>query len=286
MDAPPARESISPFLHAAEVARDAGVRVPQVFASDIAAGWMALEDLGSTTFLQALNQANAPALYQAAWDSLLPWQCATRPDVFPSYDTHRLRQEVDLLRPWYFERHCGATLRADEQQVLEQASALIVERCVHQPQVYVHRDFHSRNLMVLPDDQGLGVLDFQDAVIGPITYDPVSLLRDAYVQWDEAQQIDWLIRYWEQARAKGLPVNADFGEFYRDFEWMGLQRHLKVLGIFARLHYRDAKEHYLNDIPVVLDYTMKVLQRYNELGPLRVVFERVLGTRPEVGYTF
>lgn len=289
MDAPPPMEDCRPFVHAAEVFAQAGLRVPTVHAADLDQGFLLLDDLGSTTYLARLTPANAPKLYGAAAESLVRLQLASRPGVFPDYDAALLGRELALFPEWYLGRHRGVQLDAKDAAVLERSFALLLTNNLAQPKVYVHRDYHSRNLMVLADGDEPGVLDFQDAVHGPITYDLVSLLRDAYVSWDEEWVLDWAIRYWERARRAGLPVAADFGEFYRDFEWMGLQRHLKVLGIFARLYHRDGKDRYLADLPLVRHYVLQVLRRYGEFAPLLDLFERLDpdadGGR-QVGYTF
>ena len=197
-----------------------------------------------------------------------------------------LLRELRLYPEWYVARHKGVVLDAAEAATLEAAFATLVDAVLAQPRVTVHRDFHSRNLMVLPGSRNPGILDFQDAVHGAITYDLVSLLRDAYVSWEEDRVLDWAIRYWERARAAGLPVPEQFGDFYRDFEWMGLQRHLKVLGIFARLYHRDGKDRYLADLPRVLQYVRETARRYSALGPLARLVDRIEGAGPTVGYTF
>jgi N-acetylmuramate 1-kinase len=195
-------------------------------------------------------------------------------------------RELMLFPDWYLGRHKGIELSDAQRQVLHAAFDTILANNLAQPPVFVHRDYHSRNLMVLAPDRNPGILDFQDAVFGPITYDLVSLLRDAYIRWDEQQVLDWAIRYWELARAEGLPVNREFDAFYRDFEWMGLQRHLKVLGIFARLCHRDGKDNYLKDMPLVLDYVLQVLRRYVDLAPLARLVQDIEQRRPLAGYTF
>ncbi len=282
MDAPPPQEDTRPFLHAARVLKESGVSVPEVLASDTSQGFLLLEDFGSATFLGRLkaDAAAAPALYQDAWRALVTMQRASAPGQFPAYSRELLLRELMLFPDWYLARHKDVRLDAEESRVLQAAFDRILASNLAQPSVFVHRDYHSRNLMVLPDERNPGILDFQDAVYGPITYDLVSLLRDAYIRWDEAQVLDWAIRYWQAARAAGLPVAADFSDFYRDFEWMGLQRHLKVLGIFARLFYRDGKAAYLDDMPLVLDYVRQVVRRYVELAPLARLIEAIEERRP------
>jgi N-acetylmuramate 1-kinase len=300
MDAPPPMEDCRPFVHAAGVLAAAGVSVPAVLEADLARGFLLLTDFGTTTYLDRLDESSAPALYRDATRALVRIQQASRPGVFPDYDRELLLREATLYPEWYVARHKGVSLSEDERRVLGEAFELIVRSNLAQPRVFVHRDYHSRNLMVLPqtDDSGSagaagaagpgnpGILDFQDAVHGPLTYDLVSLLRDAYLRWDEERVIDWAVRYWEQARAASLPVPADFGEFYRDFEWMGLQRHLKVLGIFARLSHRDGKDRYLADLPRVLGYVLPVVSRYSALGPLARLIDHVENRSAKAGYTF
>jgi len=277
MDAPPEKEDCRPFLHVARLFAVAGAHVPAIHAQEPKAGFLLLEDLGHATFLDEFNRQADPApLYAAATDALLRIQLASRDEVLPEYDRALLERELRLFPDWYIARQLRRELTPAEKQVLDAAFELLLANNLAQPRVFVHRDYHSRNLMVctpLP-----GVLDFQDAVHGPITYDLVSLFRDAYVRWDEAQVLDWVVRYWEKARKAGLPVRADFTEFYRDFEWMGAQRQLKVVGIFARLCHRDGKERYLADIPRVLDYLLATCRRYRELAPLAQLLERLAST--------
>jgi aminoglycoside/choline kinase family phosphotransferase len=202
----------------------------------------------------------------------------------PPYDAALLRRELDLFPDWYLARHLGASLTPSQKDTLERAFALIIASNLAQPQVFVHRDYMPRNLMV--SEPNPGILDFQDAVYGPITYDVASLFKDAFISWEEEAVLDWTVRYWEKARAAGLPVDADFGAFYRDLEWMGLQRHLKVLGIFARLRYRDGKSGYLEDAPRFVAYVRAVAHRYRALGPLLVLLDELEGRAAGVGYTF
>ena len=213
--------------------------------------------------------ANAKRLYGAATDALIKIQRASREDELPPYDETLLRRELNLFPEWYIAKHLGITLTEKQQAKLEEVFSRIVANNLAQPQVYVHRDYHSRNLMVTEPNPG--ILDFQDAVYGPITYDLVSLFKDAYIEWEEADIIDWLIAYWEKARRAGLPVHDDFGEFYRDYEMMGVQRHIKVLGIFARLYHRDGKAGYLKDMPLVMKYLRAACERYIDLKPLLVL---------------
>lgn len=290
MDIPPSPEEAQRFVALADFFRHAGLRTPRVLECDAAKGFLLIEDLGTTTLLdvaQSLDPARAAGLYRAATTSLIALQALGPAPLVPPYDRAFMRRELDLFSQWYVERQCAAQLSDEERQQLARCEALILDTCTAQPSVLMHRDYHSRNLMVSePIDAAPGVLDFQDAVWGPVTYDLVSLLRDAYIEWDEEVQIDWAVRYWERARKAGLPVSRDFGEFWRDFEWMGLQRHLKILGIFSRLHHRDGKDGYLQDIPRVWRYAHHVAARYQGLGPLAHLLERLAGTQRESGYTF
>jgi aminoglycoside/choline kinase family phosphotransferase len=286
MDAPPQHERCEPFVSVARILAESGLAVPTVLAQDLEQGFLLLEDFGDQTYLQALTEANAGDLYGAATHSLVRLQRASRSGVFPDYDRTLLERELGLYPDWYVTHHKGRTLSAQQQAELQRGFTLLVDACLAQPQVFVHRDWHSRNLMVLDDGRTPGVLDFQDAVYGPITYDLVSLLRDAYIDWPEERQIDWVIRYWEAARAAALPVAADFGAFYRDFEWMGLQRQIKVLGIFARLHHRDGKARYLADLPRVLNYALSTARRYGALSGLLRVLESVENAQAQAAYTF
>ncbi len=266
MDAPPDKEDCRPFVRVARMLADAGVHAPGILAQDLGSGFLLLTDLGTRTYLEELNAGNAPQLLADATDALLRWQLATRAGELPPYDEALLRREMNLFAEWYVQRHLGKTLTREQTQTLENIFRLLVDSALAQPRVYVHRDYMPRNLMVCEPNPG--VLDFQDAVLGPIAYDMVSLLRDAFISWDEERVLDWSVRYWERAKGAGLPVAADFGEFWRAFEWMGLQRHLKVLGIFARINYRDGKPKYLADTPRFIGYARDVTRRYAALAPL------------------
>ena len=266
MDAPPDKEDCRPFVHVARLLREAGLNAPEVLAQDLAQGFLLLSDLGTRTYLQELGAGNAVQLFGDATEALVRWQLATRPGQLPPYDEALLRREMNLFPEWYIERHLRKTLAQEEKQSLEGIFRLLVQSALAQPAVYVHRDYMPRNLMVCEPNPG--VLDFQDAVLGPITYDVASLFRDAFVSWEDAQVLDWSVRYWERAKRAGLPVEQDFGEFWRAFEWMGLQRHLKVLGIFARINYRDGKPKYLEDTPRFIAYARSVAARYGALAPL------------------
>jgi len=284
MDAPPQHEDCRPFLHIARLFEEAGTHVPHVYAQDLQQGFLLLSDLGNTTYLQALGAGTARELYGAATDALLKIQLASRENELPPYDEALLMREMRLFPEWYIARHLNLTLTDKQHARLEEVFARIIANNLAQPRVYVHRDYHSRNLML--SEPNPGILDFQDAVYGPITYDLASLFKDAYIRWEEEEIMDWLIRYWEQARKAGLPVRADFGEFYRDYEWMGVQRHLKVLGIFARLCHRDGKDGYLKDLPLVMDYLRAACVRYVDLKPLLNLLDELEPRDNQTGYTF
>lgn len=284
MDAPPSHEDCEPFVCIAELFAKAGLNVPHVLEQDLKQGFLLLTDLGDRTFLDALTSENASDLYRDAYMALVKLQSASKPGVLPAYDEALLTREMMLFPDWYVAKHLAVELDADQRQVLEKTFGLLNRNILGQGQVYVHRDYHSRNLMVC--DVNPGVLDFQDAVYGPVTYDLVSLLKDAYIAWPEEQMLDWTVRYWQGARKAQLPVPTDFSEFYRDFEWMGAQRHIKILGIFARLYHRDGKENYLKDMPLVMDYLRRVCARYIELRPLLRLLDQLHDNKPEVGYTF
>ena len=273
MDAPPPQEDCRPFVHVATLMAQAGLHVPTVVAADLDAGFLLLSDLGNTTYLAALNAGNADRLFGDAIDALVRWQLASREGVLPPYDESLLRREMDLFPEWYVGRHLGLSLSAAQRESLHSMFTLITAGNLAQPRVFVHRDYMPRNLMV--GDPNPGILDFQDAVHGPISYDVASLFKDAFISWEEGQVLDWTVRYWEKARKAGLPVRPDFGEFYRDFEWMGLQRHLKVLGIFARICHRDGKPHYVKDTPRFLGYARAVAQRYGALSPLLRLLDEI-----------
>ncbi|MDR2219588.1 MAG: phosphotransferase [Methylobacillus sp.] len=284
MDAPPQHEDCRPFVHVAAVFGAAGVNVPRVLAQDLEQGFLLLSDLGNTTYLNALNETNAADLYNDATDALIRIQSASRKGEFPEYGEALLTREMQLFPDWYVARHLKLTLDDKQQAVMQQTFATLNCNILAQGQVYVHRDYHSRNLMLCDDNPG--ILDFQDAVHGAITYDLASLFKDAYICWEEEQVLDWTVRYWEKARKAGLPVPLDFAEFYRDFEWMGAQRHIKVLGIFARLYHRDGKDGYLKDMPLVMNYLRRACERYAELRPLLRLLDQLEDRQPQFGYTF
>jgi N-acetylmuramate 1-kinase len=301
MDAPPDKENCQPFVDVAALMKAAGLRVPDILAWDAPKGFLLLTDLGEHTWMSQIDpevpEANFER-YMQATDALLAWQLASRPGVLPAYDEPLLRRELQLFPDWYLGQHKAVNLAGKDAEVLSRAFDSIVKRCLATPSVYVHRDFMPRNLMLSPDGdstscapaQRLGVLDFQDAVYGPITYDIASLMRDAFLSWEEDFVLEITIRYWEKARKAGLmdfeDWHADFGAFYRAVEWMGLQRHLKVAGIFARLTLRDGKSKYLADAPRFIHYIRNTAHRYRELGPLLKVIDQVEGFEAASGYAF
>jgi aminoglycoside/choline kinase family phosphotransferase len=285
MDAPPSHEDCRPWLHVQALFRDAGVHVPEVLATDLEQGFLLLSDLGSTTYLAAFDADNTVPLYRDAIDSLVRIQAGSRTGELPPYDRALLQRELDLFPDWYVAKHLKIELSDAQREALADAFDKILAVNLAEPQVYVHRDYHSRNLMVVAG-RNPGIIDFQDAVYGPISYDLVSLFKDAYVEWPEDLVLDWVARYWEKARKAGLPVRADFGDFYRDYEWMGVQRHIKVLGIFARLYHRDGKDGYLKDMPLVAKYLRAACERYRELAPLLKLLDQLENRQAQVGYTF
>ncbi len=284
MDAPPDKEDVRPFLKVTTLMAGAGVHAPRVVAEDVSNGYLLLTDLGTQTYLDVINEANAHDLFMAAIDTLIKWQLASAPGVLPPYDDALLRRELSLFPDWYVAKHLQVVLTDKQQTMLNKMFDLIIRNNLAQASVYVHRDYMPRNLMISTPNPG--VLDYQDAVYGPISYDVASLFRDAFLSWPEARVIDWVARYWDKARAAGLPVPEDFGQFYRDVEWMGLQRHLKVLGIFARINYRDGKPKYLADTPRFINYVREVGARYDDLRPLIRLLDELEGKKHQVGYTF
>ncbi|HSN34074.1 MAG TPA: phosphotransferase [Ideonella sp.] len=291
MDAPPALEDCAPFVRVAHALREAGLNGPEVLDWNRADGFLLLSDLGEQPYLAALqaaqrdgDAARADRLMRDAIAALVQWQTGVDASALPPYDDALLRRELALFPEWCVARERGVTWGEAERRVWDAACDALVHSALAQPTVAVHRDYMPRNLMIA--DPNPGILDFQDAVRGPISYDIASLLRDAFVSWDEAQEIDWAVRYWEAARAAALPVDADFGEFWRRLEWMGLQRHLKVLGIFCRLKHRDAKPKYAEDLPRFFRYADRVVVRYRELAPLARLLEALSGVERRAGYTF
>ena len=290
MDAPPPQEDCAPFVKVAQLLLGAGLNAPKILAQDLSNGFLLLSDLGDTTYLSQLNAqrdniSHAQKLYSDATNALIKMQLASQADALPAYDEALLTREMQLFPDWYIAKHLGVTLNAEQQAVLTNTFNVLNQNILTQGKVTVHRDYHSRNLMVT-EANNPGVLDFQDAVYGAVTYDLVSLLKDAYIEWDEEQIIDWAVRYWQPAKKAGLPVHEDFSEFYRDFEWMGAQRHIKVLGIFARLSHRDGKDAYLKDMPLVMRYLRKVCERYVELRPMLRLLNQLENVKPQEGFTF
>jgi len=287
MDAPPDKEDCQPFIHVAGLLAKADLAAPRVLDKDLDNGFLVLTDLGRIGYLDALNAdlSLADLLIRPVLDALVKWQLASKASTLPPYDAHLLRRELDLFPEWFIGRHLGYQLSDDEKSMLDRTFKFLINSALAQPKVFVHRDFMPRNLMVVESAARLtpGIIDFQDAVYGPISYDVVSLFRDAFISWEEEQEIDWVVRYWEKARAAGLPVRADFGEFWRDYELMGLQRHLKVLGIFCRLKYRDGKDKYSEDLPRFMNYARKTAGRYVALKPLLNLLDALEGNTLQEG---
>jgi len=285
MDAPPEREDSSAFVHVAGLFREAGLNVPEVFATDLPRGYLLLGDLGTRPYLDELREGrDVDRLFGDATTALVRWQEASRPGVLPEYDEARLRRELELFPEWFVGRHLGVQLDTARRAALEGVFARVLANNLAQARVFVHRDYMPRNLMVCEPNPG--ILDFQDAVHGPISYDIACLYRDAFLTWEEERVLDGTIRYWEKARAARLPVPSDFAGFWRDVEWMGVQRHLKVLGIFARLHYRDGKAGYLEDTPRFEGYVRHAAARYDELAFLGELLDELAGRAREVRHTF
>ncbi len=292
MDAPPPHEDCRPFVHVCALLQETGVNVPRILAQDLQAGLLLLSDLGETTYYQRIHAGLADvelqAIYRDALAALATLQRA-RTDGLPAYDAQRLGDELELFPAWYADRHCQMPLEAADRRTLDEAFGVLVQHNAAQPTVLVHRDFHSPNLMrcdAPAHGANPGVIDFQDAVVGPISYDLASLVTDARTTWEEPQQLDWAIRYWEIARQAGLPVPADFADFHRDYEWMSLQRNLRILGVFARLNHRDGKAAYLQHMPRVNAYVRQVASRYRPFLPLMRLLDRLDGRAASVGYTF
>jgi aminoglycoside/choline kinase family phosphotransferase len=295
MDAPPDKENCEPFVRIARLMLDAGLYAPRILAWDEPQGFMLLDDIGSQTMMDVIHRDDPQAnhdLYMRALDALLTLQQSSRPGVLPAYDEALLQRELSLFPDWYLTQHRQLHIDSTQREMLDKTFQTIVQRNLAAPSVYVHRDFMPRNLMMPhdPAEQRLGVLDFQDAVYGPITYDIASLMRDAFLTWEEDVVLDVTIRYWERARKLGLmdfeDWHNDFGAFYRAVEWMGLQRHLKVAGIFARLTLRDGKPKYLADAPRFINYIRSTASRYTELTPLLRLIDKIEGTEPAISLAF
>ncbi|MFA6986144.1 MAG: phosphotransferase [Arenimonas sp.] len=277
MDAPPEQEDIRPWLDIAQRLNAAGLHAPHVHAADAELGFVLMSDLGGRLYLPELNQGSAKSLYGDALDALLVMQTKIDSSDLPPYDEQRLVAEMELLPEWFLQRHLGYTPECEEWDVIESAFRALVDSAQRQEQVFVHRDYHSRNLLIC-ESNNPGILDFQDAVRGPITYDLVSLLRDCYIAWPDEDVYRWAEEYRLKLVAAGV-TQVDAATFRRGFDLIGLQRHIKVLGIFCRLWYRDGKRGYLNDLPLVWQYTKQIGSRYEETAPLIALIERILGDR-------
>ena len=274
MDAPPEKEDTAPFIGVSQRLFAAGLNVPRVLEADTERGFLLLTDLGARSYLAALDEHSVEVLYGDALAALLAMQGRASTSALPPYDRSLLRAEMELFRHWYLERQLGLRLSAGQQQALDMTFELLAESALAQPQVFVHRDYHSRNLMVTQENNP-GILDFQDAVRGPVTYDLVSLLRDCYIAWPRERVEGWALRYLRDAIAAGVVADIDQTTWLRWFDWMGVQRHLKASGIFARLNLRDAKPGYLSDIPRTLGYVREVSGRYGELEGLHALLDEI-----------
>jgi N-acetylmuramate 1-kinase len=273
MDAPPPQEDCRPFVRIAGLLADAGVHVPHIIAQDLQRGFLLLPDMGTETWLTVLNEDNADERFNRAIDALIRIQRISQPNVLPVYDEALLRRELELFPEWYLKRHLGIEVDAALRAELDAIFDLLVARALRQGQVYVHRDYMPRNLM--DSDPDPGILDFQDAVYGPVSYDVTSLFKDAFISWPEPRVVGWLELYWQRARAAALPVPASFDEFLHDCDLMGAQRHIKVIGIFARICHRDGKPKYLQDVPRFVAYLRTVIARRDELAPLAALLDRL-----------
>lgn len=276
VDAPPARESCSAYIRVAGLLHDAGLNAPRIIAADIDNGFLLVTDLGERTVADTIDDTNADELFAAAIDALVRWQCATVAGRLPPYDRALLERELDLFPAWYLDRHLGIQLTGKAAEDWGTCRRLLIASAQAQPQVFVHRDYIPRNLVV--SDPNPGIVDFQDAVVGPVSYDAVSLFKDAFRSWPEERIRGWRRQYWEAARRAGVPVQQEYAEFERAFDWTGLQRHLKVLGLFARLNYRDGKPRYLGEIPRFMRYARGVAGRYREFAPLLALFDSLAGS--------
>ncbi len=273
MDAPPSREDVKPFIRVTNLLEQTGINVPTLYAEDIVNGFLLLGDLGSQDYLQALNNNSADHLYADAIDTIVTLQLNICSNVdLPLYDRKLLMQEMALFQEWFLEQHLAINLSAEDKESLQQAFSLLANSALSQPQAFVHRDYHSRNLMVCSNNNP-GVIDYQDAVWGPVSYDLVSLLRDCYIQWPEATLYRWLNNYYQQAHDKGL-LECEEQRFIEWFDLMGMQRHLKAIGIFSRLNHRDNKPEYMKDIPRTLGYILSILRKYPQFLPLSRLFEK------------
>ena len=287
MDAPPAREDVRPFVHVAGLITRAGLHAPQVLEADLEHGFLLLSDLGRTLYLPALQEASparADELMREAMAALVRFQCGVPAAELPVFGATTLHEELSLFPQWCVQQEFGLQWTAAQHAQWEQLCELLVAAAVAQPVVAAHRDWMPRNLLVA--DPNPGILDFQDAAAGPLAYDVVSMLRDAFLSWEEEREIDWAVRYWEAARRALLPVPADFAEFWRALEWVGLQRHLRILGVFCRLKHRDGKPGYAEDLPRFFGYCTRVALRYRELADLLRLLEPMSQGAVRAGYTF
>jgi aminoglycoside/choline kinase family phosphotransferase len=269
MDAPPDKESISEFIAIGKKLFKDNINVPDLYEVNINDGFILMSDFGNTTYLEAFSFDDPLSLYRVALDSLFDIQNNCHYENLPSYSESLLAKEMRLFHDWYLIKYKKIILKDKESKALDEVIQLIVLSNLNQPQLFVHRDFHCRNLMFIDRNKAPGIIDFQDAVNGPITYDLASLLKDAYYELEEDLVIDLLVRYWGRLKEANLIKNNDFSDFYKSFEWMGVQRHMKILGIFVRLSIRDGKDQYLDDIRLVENYLLTTTKRYSVLFPLR-----------------
>lgn len=275
MDAPPPQENCKPFVDIAFLLAKSGINVPKIYAEDLERGFLLLNDLGNKTYLDVIDSENADALFSDALQALLAFQQLPMVAPLPSYDVALLRRELELFPEWYVKRELGVELDSTQQQQWQRISDLLIDSALAQPKVLVHRDYMPRNLML--SEPNPGVLDFQDAVYGPVTYDVTCLFKDAFLSWPEERVRGWLESYWQQASALNIPVQPDFEDFLRASDLMGVQRHLKVVGIFARICHRDGKPRYLADVPRFFSYIEAVIARRPELAELQALFTSLRG---------
>ncbi|QKV66636.1 phosphotransferase [Pseudomonas sp. 43A] len=278
MDAPPPQENCKPFVDIAFLLAKSGINVPKIYAEDLERGFLLLNDLGNKTYLDVIDGENADALFDEALQALLAFQQLPMVAPLPSYDVALLRRELELFPEWYVKRELGIEFDAVQQQQWQHISDLLIDSALAQPKVLVHRDYMPRNLML--SEPNPGVLDFQDAVYGPVTYDVTCLFKDAFLSWPEERVRGWLENYWQQASALNIPVQPDFEDFLRASDLMGVQRHLKVIGIFARICHRDGKPRYLADVPRFFSYIEAVIARRPELAELQALFTSLRGGAP------
>jgi aminoglycoside/choline kinase family phosphotransferase len=275
MDAPPQNESIETFLNISQILNSINVNVPDIYEKDIALGFILMQDFGSDTYLDVLNDDNQQSLYSDSIESLIQMQKLVKKDLCQDYTQRILFDEMSLFIEWYLKKYKKIELTNKENERLFTCFETISNKVLSQEKFFVHRDYHSRNLMNQKSNNP-GILDFQDALVGPVTYDLVSLLKDAYIEWDEEIVLDHAVRYWEKANRNKLITNLEFSTFYKDFEYMGIQRHLKILGIFARLSIRDNKNQYLENIPLVEKYLMDATERYRDFHQLRNFLDKII----------